>query len=160
MAYYTKLPVCIADGPIAQTDSLIFEEFWAANTVYADEKIQLNRQQYDGGYVKEPIRHEVNFPTCIDAKSLYPSSMKTWNLSPDSYVGKCKPEDRQKWLAKGYWVSHKNSVYKNDKDYTYKRIEVKLSNERDKYKAAKADIWENLSKRLEDEAHKRGIHLH
>lgn len=161
MAYYVSIPVMKAYGQIAIIDSLIFKKLYSKGLVYANEREKTSsKESYAAAYVKEPIKNEVNMPVGIDAKSLYPSTMMSFPLSPDTYVGKCKQSEVQELKAKGYFVSHRLSVYKNpEKPSLYKEIEQDLSKERAQYKDAKGEIWEQLMTLLEQEGEKRGMHL-
>ena len=160
MAYYTKAQVAVVHGKIAQADALIFEEFWKNGLVYADPPREIERQQYPGGYVKEPVEHECDFPVGYDAAALYPSTQRTFNIGPDSWMGKAKSKlEEEKYRAEGYFVSHRGIIYKNDKPYLYKRIQTGLKKERGTYKTYKARIFSELMQHVEQAANARNIHL-
>lgn len=159
MAYYCSISIKNAGKQIAQTDGLIFKEFWNTGRVYADKREDHKHVEYPGAFVKAPVRHEVDFPACIDAKSLYPSTGITMKLSPDSYMGKCEPHEVQKLRREGFIVTHRNSVYKTDKEYLFPKLWRGLRIERDVYKAAMFELWQNAEQRIEDEAARRGIKL-
>lgn len=159
MAYYCQIPIKHAGKQISQTDGLIFKEFWNTNRVYADPRIDPKKIPYPGAFVKEPTQHEVDFPACWDAKSLYPSASLTMRISPDAYLGKCEEKDIPRLRKEGYVVTHRRSVYKQDKEYIFTKIWKGLRIERDVYKAAMFALWNELEQKVENEAHRRGIKL-
>lgn len=160
MCYYTKVPFKRSDGNIAQTDALQFEEFYNDNLVYADERKNGVKEKYEGAYVKEPVFHEADFPACYDAKSLYPSTMMTYDISPELYIGKCKPNEVQKLREKGFFVSDKLSVYRRtETGGAFKKLETKLFGERGKFKSKMLYAWDKLTVLIEDEAKRRGLKL-
>ena len=157
MAYYTKVPFKSSDGNIAQTDALQFVEMYAQNQVYADVKEVGTKEKYEGAFVKEPVYHECDFPAAWDAKSLYPSTIRAYNISPENYIGPCKPHEVAKLREKGFFVSEKLSVYKNSEDGSFKRLESKLATERTIYKTAMLHIWDNFIPEVEKELKRRGL---
>lgn len=161
MAYYTKVPFKASDGNIAQTDALQFEEMYNSGKVYADVRGDTkSKEKYDGAFVKPPVYSECDFPAAWDAKSLYPSTIRAYNISPENYIGQCKESEVEKLRAKGFFVSDKRSVYRNDEPGSFKRLESRLADERTIYKTAMLEIWDNMMPILEAEAKKRGIDLH
>lgn len=166
MCYYTKVPFKRSDGNIAQTDALMFKEFYKDHKVYADEKEEHTAVKYEGAYVKEPVFHEADFPACYDAKSLYPSTMMTYDISPELYIGKCRPEEVKKLRDKGFFVSDKLSVYKrnvnedgSENPGTFKKLEYGLFAERKKFKSKMLYAWDVLTTKIEEEAKRRGLKL-
>lgn len=161
MAYYTKVPFKSSDGNIAQTDALQFVEMYNNHEIYADVKEVGVKEKYEGAFVKAPVYHEVDFPACWDAKSLYPSTMMTYDISPENYIGKCKASEVDMLRKRGFFVSDKLSVYKLvPGGGSFKRLESKLMKERKIYKSAMLDIWDRILPMLEKEGKRRGIELH
>lgn len=160
MAYYCKIPIKHAGKQISQTDALIFKEFWNTGRVWATPRTSPKKYDYPGAFVKPPTQHEVDFPSCWDAKSLYPSSGITMKISPDSYLGKVKNDmDIPRLRKEGYIVTHRKSIYKTDKQYLFPKLWKDLRVERDVYKAAMFRIWQNIEEKVENEAKRRGFKL-
>lgn len=159
MAYYCQIPIKKASKQIAQTDALIFKEFWRTGRVWANPIDKKTKTPYPGAFVKQPVQHEADFPACWDAKSLYPSSGLTMKLSPDSYLGKAKDEDIPRLRKEGFIVTHRKSIYKRDKEYIYPKIWKDLRLERDIYKGAMFGIWQHIEGEIEKEAERRGMKL-
>jgi DNA polymerase elongation subunit (family B) len=74
-----------------------------------------------GGWVKEPIKGMATWTACYDFASLYPSTMRQFNISADSYKGQ-KIKDKKLSLFKGQQIQLKDddiitkngAVYKNE----------------------------------------------
>lgn len=160
MAYYTKISIKKAGNNIPLADSLIFNEYWREGLIYADTRVELNREDYPGAFVKPPVNNEVDWVAGVDAKSLYPSSGITMCISPDSYQGRCKEADIPILRKNGFIVTHNNNVYKRDKEYLFTRLWKKLRVERDQYKSGcMMPIYLNYIPKIEAEAKRRGITL-
>ena len=160
MAYYTKISVKRAGKNIALADSLIFREFWNRGNIYGDPQKEVKKQDYPGAFVKDPVKHEIDFPAGVDAKSLYPSSGITMRVSPDAFAGTCKDSDIPILRKNGFIVTHNNNVYKRDKEYLFTKIWKGLRTERDLYKKdCMMVIYLQYLPAIEAEAEKRGIKL-
>jgi len=74
-----------------------------------------------GGWVKEPIRGMSTWTTCYDFASLYPSSMRQFNISADSYKGQ-KIKDKNYAMFNGHQIeldetdiiTKNGAVFKNE----------------------------------------------
>ena len=62
-----------------------------------------------GGWVKEPIKGMSSFTTCYDFASLYPTTMRQFNISSDSYKG-------QKVEGKNYAIFNGHQLELDDDD--------------------------------------------
>ena len=132
---------------IALTEALLFKDFYNSNLkIPYEPKEVTERDQLVGAYVKIPQPGIYEFACCNDFASLYPSSIITCNLSvenmvpkpmigPDS-LGRYTP---RKWTEKeldeyrknpDYFVSVNGNVYKNEKDYSFRRIQKTLRENR------------------------------
>ena len=146
----TLVPLQAAFGQVALGTANIFEEFYTQNkkVVWGYDAISRVKVPYEGAFCGcVPGRYE--FTVCDDFASLYPSQVRTCNLSfeniveategPDSF-GRYTP---RKWTEQeldefrkdpNYFVTVMGNVYKNDKDYTFRIVQSKLKANRDKYK--------------------------
>ncbi|AFF28103.1 gp105 [Sphingomonas phage PAU] len=157
---YLRIGVKQANGSLAQADALCFEDMYVNNVVYGVQKQSVEKEPYEGGFVKNPVRKYCDYPVGYDAKALYPNTMRSLNLSFENYIGKAANDTEAKaYLQKGYIVTERNNVYKNDKDYMYKRIQEKLANQRAQFQNLQNDIWTNALSVLDSEAERRGIKL-
>lgn len=146
----TLVPLMSAMGQVALTTANIFEEFYLDNkkVVWDYDAIPRYKEQYEGAFCGcVPGRYEWN--VCDDFASLYPSQIQTCNFSfeniveniigPDSFGRYTKmpwsEEDLEKFRQDpNYFVSLAGNVYKNDKDYAFKKMQRRTKKNRDKYK--------------------------
>ena len=173
---HTKIQDCFSK--IALSEALVFLDFYnrGIKVVY-DRKESLERGRLLGAYVKNPIPGLHSFVTCNDFASLYPSTIRTCNLSYENFVGAFydydalrkyesdwnyivigpnvfknagtanKPELgdfvdkfidenslKQYRGNKNYFVSVNGCVYKNEQDYSFRRIQAQLKSNRDRDK--------------------------
>jgi hypothetical protein len=146
----TYVPVMEAMGQIALTTANVFREFYLDNkhVVWDWDAVSRVQQDYEGAFCGcVPGRYEYN--VCCDFASLYPSQVQTCNFSfenmlsnmvgPDSlgrYVKAPWTKEQLDEFKKdpNYFVSVMGSVYRNDKDYAFKRMQRKFKKNRDSYK--------------------------
>lgn len=134
---------------IAITESLVFNQFYSNGL-----KVVYNKKERDedfkiqGAYVKQPVKGLHKFVSCNDFASLYPSTIRTCNLSFENFVGPAAAftEEQLSDYKKdpNYFVSVNNNVYKNDKEYTFKIIQNKLKDDRNRDKYLKQKIERSI----------------
>ena len=147
----TLVPMFKAMGQVALTTANVFYEFYMDNkhVVWDYDAIPRFKVAYEGAFCGcVPGRYEWN--VCDDFASLYPSQVQTCNFSfenfltpppigPDS-LGRYTPgswtEEELENFRKdpNYFVSINGNVYKNDKDYAFKKMQRRVKKLRDKYK--------------------------
>lgn len=146
----TLVPLLSAFGQVALGQANIFEEFYrqGKKVVWDFDSISRVKVPYEGAFCGcVPGRYE--FCVCDDFASLYPSQVRTCNLSfenivyaqvgPDSLgrytIRKWTEEELEQFRKDpNYFVSVMGTVYKNDKDYTFRIVQKNLKVLRDKYK--------------------------
>ena len=146
----TYVPVMEAMGQIALTTASVFREFYLDNkhVVWDWDAVPRVKQDYEGAFCGcVPGRYEFN--VCCDFASLYPSQVQTCNFSfenqvvnmvgPDSlgrYVKVPWSKEQLEEFKKdpNYFVSIMGNVYKNDTDYTFKKMQRRFKKNRDAYK--------------------------
>ena len=139
-----------AMGQIALTTASVFREFYLDNkhVVWDWDAVSRVKQEYEGAFCGcVPGRYEFN--VCCDFASLYPSQVQTCNFSfenqvvnmvgPDSlgrYVKAPWSKEQLEEFKKdpNYFVSIMGNVYKNDTDYTFKKMQRRFKKNRDAYK--------------------------
>ena len=153
----TLVPMYKAMGQVALTTANVFYEFYTDNkhVVWDYDAIERYKVPYEGAFCGcVPGRYEWN--VCDDFASLYPSQVQTCNLSFENFLepplvgpdalGRYTPTN---WTEKeledfkkdeNYFVSVNGNVYKNDKDYAFKRMQRRVKKLRDKYKYTGQDI--------------------
>lgn len=84
-----KISLYKASSPVAITESILSRNLLAENKVMAQDfdKPENKSTKYEGAFVKEPIKGKHIGVACFDYASLYPSLMRQFNISPDSFEG-------------------------------------------------------------------------
>lgn len=156
----TLVPYQAAQGQIAVTTANVFEEFYNDNkhVVWDYDAIPRFKVEYEGAFCGAvPGLYE--YTVCDDFASLYPSQIRTCNFSFENFMHKYSDLDdfgRRVELAwtedelnkfkedPQYFVSINNHVYKNDKDYAFKKMQTRLAKLRNYYKYTGQDIESEL----------------
>lgn len=146
----TLVPLMAAMGQVALTTANVFEEFYKDNkkVVWDYDAIERNKAEYKGAFCGcVPGRY--SYCVCDDYASLYPSQIITCNMSfenvhlnrigPDSLgryvVIPWSPEQLEEFKKDpNYFVTVNGNVYKNDKDYAFKRLQKRVKDNRAIYK--------------------------
>lgn len=160
LVYYCRGSIYDSNQVTALVHSLIWDELYADNKINAVPYVKQEKKKYEGGYVKDPARKYCMFPVCIDFSALYPRVMQSFNFSFENLVGNTKSkEEAKEYLDKGYVVSVNGNIYKNDKDYTLRKLETKLLDERYAYKGLQQEVFLNILPIIEKELTDRKIHI-
>ena len=146
----TLVPLMAAMGQVALTTANVFEEFYKDNkkVVWDYDAIERNKAEYKGAFCGcVPGRY--SYCVCDDYASLYPSQIITCNVSfenvhlnkvgPDSLgryvVAPWSPQQLEEFKKDpNYFVTVNGNVYKNDKDYAFKRLQKRVKDNRAIYK--------------------------
>ena len=149
-AAVTLVTMLEAYGQVKLTTANVFKEFYNDNkhVVFDYNEIERFKKDYAGAFCGcVPGRYDWN--VCDDFKSLYPSQVITCNFSFENfYQNMVGPDSLGRYTIvpwteqqleefrkdKNYFVSINGNVYKNDKDYAFRRIQANLKVLRDKYK--------------------------
>lgn len=170
---FTLVPLMAAMGQIALTTANVFKEFYDDNkhVVWDYDAIERVKIPYEGAFCGcVPGRYEWN--VCDDFASLYPSQVQTCNLSFENFLRKYSEPDSLgrripiPWTEaeldefrkdKNYFVTVMGNVYKNDKDYAFKRMQRRTKKLRDKYKYTGQKIEAELLTEIENLIKGNGI---
>ena len=149
-ASVTLIPAMKALGQVALTTANLFKEFYNDNkhVVYEYDAIDRTKVPYEGAFCGAvPGRHE--YCVCDDFASLYPSTVISLNLSPESIVeNKVGPDSFGRYTTvpwtnadldrfrkdPKYFVSVNGTVYKNDKQYAFARLQARQKKLRNTHK--------------------------
>ena len=107
--------------------------------------------QYVGAYVKEPILGFYEGVSAFDFASLYPSIMRQFNISPDSYVEQVYKTEIPKRREDTNVIVCDNGVVYSKEDSILKKILSDLYAQRKEYKEMSYDYFtkaDRLKKRL------------
>lgn len=76
-----------AFSPIWMAESAMAREFYRRGKIFPrTDKQQKKRESYEGALVLDPKPGMYEWVTSFDFASLYPSIMRQWNISPESYI--------------------------------------------------------------------------
>jgi len=146
----TLVPLLKAFGQVALTTANVFNEFYQDNkrVVWNYDAVERYKVNYEGAFCGcVPGRYSWN--VCDDFASLYPSQVQTCNFSFENFITPTTEPDSlgriipRKWTEEelaqfrndpNYFVSINGNVYKNDKDYAFKRMQRNMKKKRDVYK--------------------------
>lgn len=139
-ALFCETKIQDAFSKIALTEKLFFNYFYQEGIrIVPKEMFHGERGELLGAYVRQPTPGKHKFCACLDFASLYPSVIRTCNLSVENLIGKLGREFTQEQVDEykkdpNYFVSVNGCVYKNDKDYAFKKIQENLAKERNRNK--------------------------
>lgn len=164
-AYYNKIAYMkISQNAISE--ALIYNELREANIFLPkSEYNSYPKQWYPGGFVKTPTKKINRASLGLDYSGLYPNSMITMGLSPDTKIDKIDvdkfgypktKEDLDIWNSykeQDFILVPTGRIYakhiESGEEGLYVRIEKKLIAERKIYKNFVNDIYINIVPRLE-----------
>lgn len=135
LANITGVEAQKAFSPIWMAESVMAREFYKRGKVFpkTDGNDRKSREAYEGAFVFKPIPGIYEYVGAFDFASLYPSIMRQWNISPESYVMNT-PENVD---TKKFIKTSSGAVFKNDEDSVFRTI---LANYYGKRKEAKNEM--------------------
>lgn len=120
-------------GTVAQVEAQrAFSPIWMAESAMARENCKRGkvfpkadtskrrRESYEGAFVHEPKTGIYEWVTSLDFASLYPTVMRQWNISPESYVKNLLPGeeiDTTKFIK-----TASGAIFKREEDSVFKSI--------------------------------------
>ena len=146
----TLVPLLKAFGQVSLTTANVFNEFYldGKHVVWNYDAVERYKVNYAGAFCGcVPGRYQWN--VCDDFKSLYPSQVQTCNFSFENFITPLTEPDSlgriipREWTEQeleefrkdpNYFVSVNGNVYKNDKDYAFKKMQARMMRNRDTYK--------------------------
>lgn len=83
----TKCETVRVFSPISMTESVLTREYYKRGLVFPkQDKNKPSKSDYEGAFVFEPKKGLYEWVSSFDFASLYPSIMRQWNMSPESYI--------------------------------------------------------------------------
>jgi DNA polymerase elongation subunit (family B) len=118
LANVTRVEAQKAFSPIWMTESILIREFYKRKRVIAEVKKGSKDQSFEGAYVKDPRKGLFENLATFDFASLYPSTMRQWNISPETFIGKNIdiPADKD-WI-----LTASGAVFDNSKDSVMRSV--------------------------------------
>jgi len=89
LANTARVELISAFSPIRMTEALLAREFYDRDKVLV-KKTDTSKPEatYEGAFVKHPIPGLYEWVVTYDFASLYPTTMRQFNISPETYLGK------------------------------------------------------------------------
>jgi DNA polymerase elongation subunit (family B) len=122
-----------AYSPIWMAEAAMARENCKRNRVFPKaDTSKKKREEYEGAFVHEPRTGLYEWVTSFDFASLYPTVMRQWNISPESYVKNIAPGEEVD-LEK-YIKTASGAIFSREEESVFKSILVEYYGKR---KAAK-----------------------
>lgn len=156
LATITRMPLYKAASPVAMTEALIARKLVEQNKrvgVEFDREDSKKDGKYAGAFVKEPISGYYSGVSAFDFASLYPSIMRQFNISPDSYVEMVPTTQINSRRKDESVIVCENGVVYQKEDSMLKKILSDLYSQRKQYKKTSYDYYEKareLKKKLNE----------
>ena len=168
----TLVSLLDAFGQVALTTANVFYEFYndGKHVVWDYDAVERVKIPYEGAFCG-CVTGRWEYCVCYDFKSLYPMQVQTCNLSFENFLQKTQknniaglPDINVPWSEeeleqfkkdKNYFVSLDNHVYKNDKDYAFKRLQHRSIESRDVFKYTGQKIEAELITKIDELIEKR-----
>jgi len=147
LATITKMPLYKAASPVAVTESLIARKLVEQNMkigVAFDKEDNKKDSKYEGAFVKEPIVGYYSGVSAFDFASLYPSIMRQFNISPDSFLEMVPENEVQKRRLDGSVIVCENGAVYKKEDSMLKLILSDLYAQRKEYKKTSYMYYEKM----------------
>jgi DNA polymerase elongation subunit (family B) len=117
LGHISKVEATRAYSPIWMAEGAMARENCRRNRVFPKaDTSKKRREAYEGAFVHEPKTGLYQWVTSFDFASLYPTVMRQWNISPESYIKNLAPGeeiDLEKYIktASGAVFSREESVF-------------------------------------------------
>lgn len=134
----TQVEANRAYSPIWMAEAVMTRENYSRRRVFPrTDKATKKREKYEGAFVVDPKMGLYEWVASFDFASLYPSIMRQWNISPESYVKNIDAIDT--YDESKYIKTSSGALFKKDEDSVFKTI---LTDYYGKRKATKKQYME------------------
>jgi DNA polymerase elongation subunit (family B) len=117
----TRVEANRAFSPIWMAEAAMTRENYRRNRVFPKtEKITKRREAYEGAFVVDPITGLYEWVASFDFASLYPSIMRQWNISPESYIKNLMPGEE--FDAEKYIKTSSGALFSKADDSVFRTI--------------------------------------
>lgn len=141
----TRMPLYKSASPVAVTESLMARKLVNDNVKIGVDYNKEDGQkegQYAGAFVKQPITGYYSGVSAFDFASLYPSVMRQFNISPDSYIEQVSEGEVEERRKDNNVIVCENGVVYKKEDSILKKILSDLYAQRRQYKKASYEYYE------------------
>jgi len=162
MSVLGKIKVKDAMSTLALTEGILREKLRDEKNIvlvrddHTDEYGESDDKAVKGGWVKEPIRGMATFTCCFDFSSLYPTTMREFNISADSYKGQ-QVKGKNYSMFNGHQIQIEDddiitlngSVFRNEQGVVTQRM-AEIYGDRKSWKKVMNDKHVELEKLKDD----------
>lgn len=115
LANVSKVELLKTYSPISMTESVLCYMLLDENKVIPFNRDRKEREAYEGAYVFEPTPGMYRGIIALDFASLYPSIMRQWNISPETYIKNIPKEEFKNVDLSQYTLTASGAIYYNEK---------------------------------------------
>jgi DNA polymerase elongation subunit (family B) len=141
---FARIDVSKIFSSVFITETLMCREFLERGRFMSNDKRELDEEAtYDGAYVMKPVPGYYKYVMLDDFASMYPNLTIQFNMSPDAYTGKMKPDME----IPAHMIFTKNdTLFTNTFDSAARTILTRMYNGRVETKAEKEKLEEQLER--------------
>ena len=142
MAYTAKINYNDAFSPVKLWDAIIYNDLLDKNIVIPDNERHMKGDQFEGAFVKDPLKGMHKWVASFDLASLYPHLIMQYNISPETITDTRLNLTLEGLLKKdpipatGYSVSANGWCYSKDKQGFLPSLMETMYNDRTVHKKA------------------------
>lgn len=125
----TKVENLRAFGSVHLVEMVTLEEFYNKGRIYIKKYKESNNEEdagYEGAFVMKPIADIYKWLCTFDFSSLYPTTIRQWNISPETFIRKSK----EKFHSDKTIQTSSGSIFKKDEDSVLRTILSRMFAER------------------------------
>lgn len=143
LGHITKTEADKAFSPVNMVENIMLEQLWndKKRVFTIDKEKKDNKIKYEGAVVFEPTPGFYNYLGVFDYASLYPTTIRQWNISPDVYLGK----DRTRMVTDDVIKCSSGAFFKKDEDGVLRILLTKIFNQRKEEKTKAGLIKSEIS---------------
>lgn len=164
IAYIAKINYEDVFSPVKTWDTIIYNYLKERNIVIPQQKYS-RKEDYPGGYVKEPIKGMHNWIVSFDLQSSYPHQIMQYAISPENFVGERLDVSLEDLVNKKVDLSElkERNLTMTANGWLYEKKEgifpALAGNMYEKRAEAKKEMkeWKKKLIELKEEAKKRGL---
>jgi DNA polymerase elongation subunit (family B) len=124
LANAARVELISAFSPIRMTEAILVREFYKKKRVLVRNDVG-EKEPYEGAFVHEPTPGLYEWVVAYDFASLYPTTMRQFNISPETYLGK-----RDDLIGEDYIRTASGAVFDEKTDSVSRTFLTELFNRR------------------------------
>lgn len=139
----TKSEADKAFSPVNMVENIMVEQLWKdrKRVFIVNKENHEHKTKYEGAYVIEPVPGFHDYLATFDYSSLYPSTIRQWNISPDVYIKK----DPDAILTTDIIKCATGAIFKKNVDGVLKTLLTEIFKQRKEQKKKAGDIKSEIN---------------